>query len=265
MSDPYQSLRVEDRGPVRLITFDRPEMFNPLDTDSGAELVAVLEDTQRRPEVRAVVLTGAGRAFAAGGNLRLMRQTLDQGRDPAAMFAEITAYLNRSIIALRRLPQPVVAAMNGVAAGGGMGWCLACDLVVMAQSARFEPGYIHIALNPDGGATLLVTRLIGHKRASEFFLRGGVITSEQALAWGMVNQVVPDHQTLETALDLARELARGPAEALATTKALLNQALFPDLEAVLEQERQQILRLCRRPEFAEGVRAFFEKRRPRFA
>ena len=265
MSDSYQTLRVEDRGPVRVITFDRPEMFNPLDTHSGAELVAALEEVQRDPEVRAVVLTGAGKAFAAGGNLRLMRQCLEQGRDPAAMFAEITAYLNRSVIALRRLPQPVVAAMNGVAAGGGMGWCLACDLVVMAQGARFEPGYIRIALNPDGGATLLVTRLIGHKRASEFFLRGGVITSEQALAWGMVNKVVPDHQVLDEALALAQELAQGPAEALASTKALLNQALFPDLEAGLEQERQEIMRLCRLPDFAEGVRAFFDKRPPRFA
>ncbi len=263
MSD-YETLLVEDQGPVRILTLNRPQMFNPLDRVSGPELVDALEQAGRDESVRALVLTGAGKAFAAGGNVRDMGEGLARGDDPAVFFCEVAAVLNRSIITLRRHPKPIVCAMNGVASGGGLGWALACDLIVMAQSARFDPGYIRIAVSPDGGSSLLVTRLIGHKRASEFFLRGKAINSQQALAWGMVNQVVPDERVLAEALALAQELAQGPAQAMTATKALLNQALFGDLETVLENERRTIMELCRQPDFAEGIRAFFDKRRPKF-
>jgi 2-(1,2-epoxy-1,2-dihydrophenyl)acetyl-CoA isomerase len=260
----YQTLLVEDREAVRLITLNRPELFNPLDITSGPELVDALEAAGREAGVRAVVLTGAGKAFAAGGNVREMKAGLEAGADPAEFFCEVAAVLNRSIITLRRLPKPVVCAMNGVASGGGLGWALACDLVVMAAGARFDPGYVRIAVNPDGGSTALVTRLIGLKRASEFFMRGRPIDSDTALAWGMVNEVCAPEQVVDRALELAGELAQGPPEALAMTKDLLNRSVLADLETVLENERQEIMRLSRRPDFAEGIRAFFEKRRPSF-
>ena len=260
----FQTLLVEDRGPVRLLTLNQPELFNPLDAVSGAELIQALEEAGRQPAVRALVLTGAGKAFAAGGNVRLMGGLLQKGQDPAPWFSDIGAILNRSIITLRRLPKPVVCALNGVAAGGGLGWCLACDLVVAAARARLDPGYVRIAVCPDGGASALVTRLIGHKRASEFFLLGRVLKAAEALDWGLVNRVVADGQVVDEALKLAQELAAGPAQALAATKALLNQATLGDLETILEEERQAIARLSSQPDFAEGITAFFEKRRPNF-
>ncbi|KMY68380.1 hypothetical protein AAU61_01435 [Desulfocarbo indianensis] len=264
MSD-YQTLLLEDRGPVRIITLNRPGIFNPLDIVSGPELVDALERADREASVRALVLTGAGKAFAAGGNVREMGEGLARGDDPAEFFCEVAAVLNRSIITLRRHSKPIVCAMNGVASGGGLGWALSCDLIVMAQSARFDPGYIRIAVNPDGGSSVLVSRLLGSKRAAAFFMLGQPIDSQTALQWGMVNQVAPDGEVLEAALALAGKLAKGPAQAMAATKALLNQALFGDLESILENERRTILELCRQPDFAEGIRAFFEKRKPDFA
>ncbi len=261
----FQTLLIEDRGPVRLVTLNQPEMYNPLDQTSGQELIQALEEAEREQSVRALVLTGAGKAFSAGGNVRLMGKLVEQGGARSPFFSEIAALLNRTIITLRHLPKPVVCALNGVAAGGGLGWCLACDLVVAAQGARLDPGYIRIAVNPDGGNSLLVTHLIGHKRASAFFMLARPISAQEALAWGMVNQVVPDHQVLASALELAQELARGPAQALASTKRLINRAVFGDLESILEQERREIMRLVDEPDHAEGIRAFFEKRPPRFA
>jgi 2-(1,2-epoxy-1,2-dihydrophenyl)acetyl-CoA isomerase len=247
-----------------VLTLNQPEIFNPLDLTSGTELVAALEEADRDEGVRALVLTGAGRAFSAGGNVRLMGQFVQEGRPSAPFFTEIAAVLNRSIITLRRLSKPVVCALNGVAAGGGLGWCLACDLVVASESARLDPGYIRIAMCPDGGATPFLVRLVGLKRASEFFMLGRVLTAAEALEWGLVNRVVPDQETLPQALAMAAKLAQGPRLALARTKELLNQAALGDLETLLEEERARLISLADRPDFQEGIRAFFEKRKPVF-
>ncbi len=261
----FETILVEDQGPVRLLTLNQPQFFNPLDQKSGPELVAALEAADREAAVRAVVLTGAGKAFAAGGNVRLMGEILASGRSAGPFFSEIAAVLNRSIITLRRLGKPVVCALNGVAAGAGLGWALACDLVVAAEGARLDPGYIRIAVTPDGGTSALVTRLIGHKRASEFFLLGRVLAAREALEWGMVNRVVPDDQVVAEALAVAGQLAQAPRQALRATKALLNQAILGDLETILEEERQAIVGMVDLPDFAEGIRAFFERRKPTFA
>ncbi|MFH1059197.1 MAG: enoyl-CoA hydratase-related protein [Pseudomonadota bacterium] len=260
----YKTLLVEDRGPIRLITLNQPQAFNPLDPVSGPELIAALEAADRETAVRALVLTGAGKAYAAGGNVRFMADILARGDKPGPWFSDVGAVLNRSVITLRRLTKPVVCALNGVAAGGGLGWCLGCDLVVAARGARLDPGYIRIAVCPDGGASALVTRLIGHKRASEFFLLGRVLTADEAFAWGMVNRVVADDHVLDEALAMAGQLAQSPRQALAATKALLNQAVLGDLETILEEERRAIMALADQPDFAEGIQAFFERRKPEF-
>ena len=260
----YSTLLVEDRGPVRILTLNQPQIFNPLDVTSGPELISALEQAELDPGIAALVLTGAGKAFSGGGNVRQMHKHLEAGQSMRGYFFELVAILHRSIITLRRLGKPVVCALNGVAAGGGLGWALACDLVVASAKARFDPGYIRIALNPDGGSSVFITRLIGHKRASQFFLTGKAIKAPEALAWGMVNEVVEPGEELERALKLAGRLAQGPAQALAATKQLLNQAAWGDLETLLEEERQALCRLADQPHYAEGIRAFMEKRPPRF-
>ncbi len=262
--DQFKTIIVEDRGPVRLLTLNQPDMFNPLDFDSGPELARALELAQREPGVRAVVITGAGRAYAAGGNVRLMADLINNDGDIEQFFSDLAYILAKTVITLRRLRLPVVAAVNGPVAGGGLAWALGCDLVVASEKARFDPAYIRIAVSPDGAASAFVPRLIGHKRASEFFLLGKAVSAAQALEWGMINRVAPPGEVLDTAMALANELANGPAQALAATKDLLNQAVYGDLEGLMEQERQSIMRLSLLPDFSEGIRAFFEKRKPEF-
>jgi 2-(1,2-epoxy-1,2-dihydrophenyl)acetyl-CoA isomerase len=193
-----------------------------------------------------------------------MAQGLSQGVKPSSFFREVAVLLNQSILALRHLPKPVVCAMNGVAAGGGIGWVLACDLVVAAKNSIFDPGYVRIALTPDGGTSTFITRLIGLKRASEFFLLGKPITAQQAFELGMINQVQEPDKVFEHALALAKKLASGPAEALAQTKHLLNQSSLSDLAERLEDEMKAICHQADQPDFKEGLTAFFEKRKPTF-
>ena len=260
----YKTLLVDDHGPVRLITLNQPAMFNPLDYGSGPELIQALEEAGADPAVRVVVLTGAGPAFSGGGNVREMAKALKNGEKPSIFFSELAAVLHRSISTLRRLPKPVVCALNGVASGGGLGWALACDIVVASQKAKFDPGYIRIAVNPDGGSTAFITRTLGLQRASAFFMLSEAIDAQTAQAWGLVNRVVEPEALMDETLALAQRLAKGPATALAQTKALLNQALYGDLETVMENERQSLCQLGDQPDFAEGIAAFFEKRKPKF-
>lgn len=262
--DQFKTLLVEDRGPVRLLTLNQPDMFNPLDFDSGPEFARALELAQREKGIRAVVITGAGRAYAAGGNVRLMADLVNNDGDIEEFFSNLAYILAKTMVTLRRLRLPVVAAVNGPVAGGGLAWALGCDMVVASDKARFDPAYIRIAVSPDGGAAALVPRLVGHKRASEFFMLGKAISAQTAMDWGMINRVVPAGEELDAALEIAAELAQGPAEAMAATKELLNQAVFGDLEGIMELERQSIMRLGQRPDFTEGIRAFFEKRKPEY-
>ncbi|MBU4565579.1 MAG: enoyl-CoA hydratase/isomerase family protein [Proteobacteria bacterium] len=261
----YKTLLIEDRGPVRLITLNQPQIFNPIDYGSGPEIIQALEEAGVDPAVRVLVLTGAGPAFSGGGNVREMAKALKSGEKPSIFFSELAAMLHRSVSALRRLPKPVVCALNGVVSGGGIGWALSCDVVVASDKARFDPGYIRIALSPDGGSTALITRVLGLQRASAFFMLSEAIDAPTAQAWGLVNRVVAPEALMDEALAVAQRLAKGPATALAQTKALLNQAMFGDLETVMENERQSLSRLGDQPDFAEGIAAFFEKRKPEFA
>ena len=260
----YQTLLVEDKGPVRIITLNQPAAFNPLDHISGTELIHAMNSAGNEPEVRAVVLTGAGKAFAAGGNLRLMRKVLEEGGDISAWFREIGGLLKDSVLAIASLHKPVVCAMNGVAAGGGIGWALACDLIVASTKARFEPGYIKIAVCPDGGTSVLVSRLIGLKRAARFFMLAEPIDASTAKDWGMINEVVEPQELMPTAMAWAQELAKGPAMALTETKKLLAMAALKDLADLMDEELKRICTLAARAEFAEGIKAFFERREPNF-
>jgi len=260
----YQTLLLKDEGEVRLFTMNRPEVYNPIDETSAGELIAALEEADRAPSIRALVLTGAGKAFSGGGNLKAMAQVLESGALPGRFFLGLVASFNRLIITMRRLNKPVVCAVNGVASGGGVALALACDLILAVDGALFDPGYIRIALSPDGGNTALVSRLAGLKRASEFFMLGRPLSAAQALEWGLVNQLVEPEDLLPQALECARNLGQMPAGALASTKALLNAAVLPDLESVLENERREMANLSDQPDFSEGVNAFSEKRKPRF-
>ena len=243
-------------GGVATITLNRPEVLNATDRGLAAALAAAVAECAGDAAVRAIVLTGAGRGFCAGGDMKSVWEAVGSGSDPRPFFAEVTGLLHQAVLALARAPQPVVAAVNGAVGGIGLSLIAACDLRVAAANAKLKAAYTTIGLVPDGGWTATVARLLGRARAAEMLLLDPVVDAERALALGRVHEGVPPPELLPRAAALAARLAAGAGGALARAKALLNAALLPDLEAALERERAAIVEQCATAEFRERLAAF---------
>jgi len=256
MSD---GLRVEVDGPVATLTLDRPEALNALTIPLKRALLAALEGIAADRSVRVVILTGAGRAFCAG-------QDLAEREDPAAppLDVELHERYNPIIRALRSMDQPVIAAINGVAAGAGASLAFACDIRIAALEARFVLAFGRIGLLPDSGATWFLPRLVGAARAVELALLGDSVSADQALRIGLVSRVVVAEALLAEARGMAGDLAAGAPVAMAMTKHALERAWTIDLDAALDQEARLQGELGRTADHAEGLAAFREKRTPRF-
>jgi 2-(1,2-epoxy-1,2-dihydrophenyl)acetyl-CoA isomerase len=245
---------------VATLTLSRPEVFNALNAQLHADLMAALKQAERDPAVRAVIVTGAGKAFCSGQDLR---EVPTDGA--SAMIGErLRASYNPLVTKLRSLPKPVIAAVNGVAAGAGMSLALACDLRVAAASARFVNAFARIGLIPDCGMTYLLPRLVGQARAFELSALGGEVDAATALQWGMVNRVVPDAELQAAAQALAAQLVAGPALAISLIKRGLERSQGATLAEMLEYEAQAQQAAGAHPDFAEGVGAFREKRPAKF-
>ncbi|HYF28359.1 MAG TPA: enoyl-CoA hydratase-related protein [Baekduia sp.] len=255
------AVRVEDR--VAVIELSRPDALNAITLEMGRELLAALQGLSADTAVRCVILTGAGRAFSSGADLKSIGPdipTLPSGK-PDLGWALRELY-NPIVLLLREMPQPVVAAVNGVAAGIGCSWALACDLVVAAPTATFLLAFRNVALVPDGGASLTVPARAGFGRGAEMALLGEQVTAQDALAWNLVNRVEDD--ALGAAMGLARRLADGPPEAQAAIKSLLNLQLLEPLRAQLAAEADAQTRRSDSDEVVEAVTAFLQKRPPDF-
>jgi 2-(1,2-epoxy-1,2-dihydrophenyl)acetyl-CoA isomerase len=252
-------LLVKVEGPVATLTLDRPEALNALTIPMKVALRAALDDISADRSVRAVVLTGAGRAFCAG-------QDLAERDDPEAppLDVELRERYNPIIRAIRSMDQPVIAAVNGVAAGAGASLAFACDLRVAAPEARFVLAFGRIGLIPDSGATWTLPRLVGPARSAEIAFVGDPVTADEALRIGLVNRVVPAERLLEEALDLAQRVAAGPPLANALTKHAFERSLTIDLDEALEGEAKLQGIAGASSDHAEGLAAFREKRAPRF-
>lgn len=258
MSGP---VRRELRDRVAVLTLDRPEAFNALDLPTARELAAALLGVAPDPGVRAVVITGAGRAFSAGGDLR---HASSHPHGAPAALRELATTVHVCVAEIRRMPKPVVAAVNGVAAGGGFSLALACDFRVMAASARLVQGYTSRGLAIDAGGTFTLPRLVGLARALEVAAFDEPIPADRALAWGLATRVVPDEAVVGEAMAMAEALARRSVHAFAAVKRLLTDSHDTPLEAQLERERQALVDCAAHPDGEEGIRAFLEKRRPVF-
>jgi 2-(1,2-epoxy-1,2-dihydrophenyl)acetyl-CoA isomerase len=245
-------------GGVVTITLNRPDVLNAFDSAMHAAFKEALGEAGD-PDVRAVVLTGAGRGFCVG-------QDLNEFKEAAGDIGErLRSTYNPNVRALRALEKPVIAAVNGPAAGAGLSLACACDLRLAATSASFVPAFVSIGLVPDTGATYFVARLLGYSRAFEWLCSGRALSAADAHAWGLVAEVVGDGRLLARAADVAATLAALPTRAIGLTKRLLERAGLSSLEDQLELEADLQTEAAQSADFKEGVAAFLEKREPRFS
>ena len=244
---------------VLTVTLNRPDALNSFTVEMKEALLAVLKDAARDREVRVVVLTGAGRAFSAGQDLKER-----QGPDVADLGTELRLRYNPIILAMRRLEKPIIGAINGVAAGAGISVAMACDIVLAAENATFIEAFSRVGLVPDTGSTWVLPRLVGTARAAEMMFTADPVDAATAERIGLVNRVVAAEKLMEEATALAQRLAKAAPIALALAKRALNRTYEMDLERALDYEAQLQSIAGRSADHKEGVAAFVEKRPARF-
>jgi 2-(1,2-epoxy-1,2-dihydrophenyl)acetyl-CoA isomerase len=254
------TVKFELRDDVAWVTLNRPDAANTINLQFGRDLLDAATRCRGTHGVRAVVITGAGRAFCFGGDLGAMM--MNEGASVEAYLHELTVDLHAAITAFTRLQAPVIAAVNGTAAGAGMGIVAMADLAIAAQSARFSMAYTAVGLTPDGGTSYFLPRVLGTRRAMELALTNRQVSAAQALEWGLVNQVVADADLLTEAGALATRLAAGPLAAFGHAKRLIRSEAL--LEAQLEDEGRTISSQANSPEAREGIDAFLGKRKAVF-
>ena len=259
----YETIQLEMREAVGLLTLNRPDRLNALTVQVANDFNAAVAEAIERG-ARVIVITGAGRAFSAGGDLRAMQEIAKNDGRSEAFFDEPLRILNEAIVLIRETPVPFIAAVNGVASGGGCNLALACDLVIAAESANFNQAFIKIGLTPDCGGTFILPRLVGWKRATELLFTGDLVSAQAAAEMGMINSVTPDEELMSRAMAMAEKLAHAPTAALAEIKKLMDASAANDLRSQLDLERKTQIESGKTKDFVEGVSAFLEKRPPRF-
>ena len=262
----YETITFEKIDDVGIITMNRPESRNALTLQMVAEMGEAIQACKKQ-DVRAVLLTGAGGGFCSGADLKFLVETLD-GDDPKKVQAYIKALADdlhhKVVLGLRGLEKPVVAGINGVAAGAGFSLTLGCDIRVAASSARFLMAYANIGASADGGSTYLLPRLVGAGRAMELYLASQPLSAQGALEIGLVNQVVEDEALQRHAMEFAVRLAQGPTTAYGRVKALFDASWDNDIATQLDAETATFVDICLTEDFQEGIKAFTERRQARF-
>jgi 2-(1,2-epoxy-1,2-dihydrophenyl)acetyl-CoA isomerase len=264
MASAYETITVSTAGSVCTITLNRPDSLNSFNDQLTTELARAIGQLRDDAGIRCVVITGAGRAFSSGQDLGDLKKKYTNPDHVPHLAEDLRRRYNPVIFGLQSMKKPVIAAVNGVAAGAGLSLALACDLRIASEKASFIEVFVNVGLVPDSGSTFFLPRLVGLGKALEMCFTGDKVSAEQALALGLVNRVVPAEQLLPATNELAVRLASLPTQAIGLMKRLLYQSTHSNLEAMLEAEALAQETAGLSADHREGVLAFFEKRPPRF-
>ncbi len=259
----FETVNYAIENGVATVTMNRPDALNALSLQLTLDLAAAIKQATD-DNACAVVLTGSGRAFCSGGDLREMKSMWDKEGRIEAFLEEPLAALHKVIMLIRETPIPFVAAVNGVCAGAGTNFALACDIVFAGDDAVFREAFVRIGLSPDCGGTFFLPRAVGEKIAAELFMTGDAVTAERAAQIGMINRVVAADSLQDEAKQFAAKLAAGPTGAIGRIKRMLNASFSNDLRSQLAIEHECQIESGKADDFKEGVAAFFEKRPPNF-
>jgi 2-(1,2-epoxy-1,2-dihydrophenyl)acetyl-CoA isomerase len=260
----YETVKTETQGGVFWITLNRPDKLNAFNEEMGNDLLDALKEGERTADVRCLVLTGEGRAFSVGEDLGGNKAMYESGK-PMLLGEVIKRKYNPIVGRIRRMDKPVLAAVNGVTAGAGLGLALACDLRAASEKATFHEAFIKVGLAPDTGTSFWLTRILGLGKAMEVGLLGEPIDAARAMSLGLVNWVFPEEGFRVQVAKIAERLAKGPTKAMGLTKRALNRAVVVDMDSALEYEMYLQDIAGRTRDHVEGVRAFFDKRDPSFS
>jgi 2-(1,2-epoxy-1,2-dihydrophenyl)acetyl-CoA isomerase len=255
------AILTQQHGTILQIFLNRPEAYNALDLDMMEGLAETLTRSATDDSIQGVLISGKGRAFCAGGDLKWISQQSDEA---GSVLYRLAPQFHVSIVEIRRMEKPVVAAVNGIAAGGGFSLALACDFRVMGESALLRQAYTSSGLSIDGGGSFALPRLVGLARAMEIMAFDPPISSAKALEWGLATQVVPDVEVVSRSLEMLEGLTHTSLHSFAWSKKLMTRSLDHSLETQLELERNGISDCAAHPDGQEGIRAFVEKRKPVF-
>jgi len=259
-----ETVKTETKGGVMWITLNRPDKLNAFNEQMGADLMGALKEGEKSVDARCLVLTGEGRAFSVGEDLNTNKGVYDSGK-PMLLGEVLKRKYNPIVQRIRKMDKPVLAGLNGVTAGAGLGLALACDLRAASDKATFHEAFIKVGLAPDTGTSFWLTRILGLGKAMEIGLLGDPIDAQRALSLGLVNWVFPSETFREEVTKLAERLARGPTKAMGLTKRALNRAIVVDMDSALEYEMYLQDIAGRSRDHVEGVKAFFDKREAQFS
>jgi 2-(1,2-epoxy-1,2-dihydrophenyl)acetyl-CoA isomerase len=258
----FRTIELIEEGALAIVRLNRPAQYNALDDTMAGELLEAARHIHTTAALRAMILTGAGTAFCGGGDVKAFVQAGDAV--PAFIESVVTPF-HLFVTHMVRLGKPTVAAVNGVAAGGGFSLAMTCDLVIAQESASFTSAYSRIGASPDGSMSYFLPRMIGARRTLELYLTNRVLSAREALDWGLVTRVVPAAGLMDEARKLAQELAAGPTQAFGRARELIHGSLDHSLETQLELEARGIIASSRTEDFRQATRAFVEKRKPTYA
>jgi 2-(1,2-epoxy-1,2-dihydrophenyl)acetyl-CoA isomerase len=255
----FEHLLYEKSGGVLTITLNRPDVFNAFNDEMSYELQSALKSAKRDAEVRVIVLTGAGKAFCSGQDLKAIKDSKNR-----SLSDSLYKRYNPIIKAMRNMPKPIIGRINGVAAGAGCSLALACDLVVASEEVKFIEVFVNVGLVLDSGSSYFLPRVVGSARAFELATMGKRVTAEQAAEWGMINRCVPSEELDDAIQSYTSYYENAPTKAIAMMKKMLNQSHHSDLDIMLQQEAYHQEIAGNSSDYKEGVAAFNEKRKPKF-